>query len=246
MSTEFSELQAVDFGLGAYIAAAFTGLASVGPAAYREFLGRATNKKIYRHDTESPTEFLSAFRSANKAEETVAGVTSNPAALPIVVYFRKPGLTNGTNRELLRRGRNSYAEGLQGALINAYKFMHLPLVLDYRLYILSWDKPALDKLQLAWYAYQTRNEKFTCRYAIGENGDTFDVPAHVVDNKALLFSDESIPSSQGVGRLYAVSSGLQVETDVIFGESVSVPDPVEIQGVLAHYLEFRTGVAVNG
>jgi len=247
MSNEFSELQAVDFGLGAFIAGAFNGLnAQVGPKEYREFLSRPTNRKIYRHDADSPSEFLKAFRSAKRAEKSEGGgVKTNPVELPVIYYFRKPGLTNGTNREMTRRGRYSYAEGEGGALTNAYKFIVLPLVLDYRLFILSWDKPALDKIQLAWYAYATRNDKFLCRYRIGET-DLFDTQAYILDHKAMLFSDESVPPGQDAGRLYAVSTGLQISTDVIFGAGVDAPASVDVRGILEHYLDHEAGGYVSG
>jgi hypothetical protein len=232
---EFSELQAVDFGLGAFIAAALNGLNDqAGPKGFREFLGRPTNRQIYRHDAESPAEFLKAYRSAKTAEKTVAGAKLNLVELPLIYYFRKPGLTNGIDKEMTRRGRFMFSESEDG-LANAYKFMVLPLVLDYRLFFLAWDKPTLDKIQLAWYAYMVRNETFTCRYRVGVE-DVFDIPAHIGDHKSLLCTDESIPPGQDGGRVYAVSTGVQVATDVIFGAGVDAPDNVEIQGILQSYI----------
>lgn len=243
MSNEFSELQAVDFGLGSYIAAALSGLNDqAGPKEFREFLGRPTNRQIYRHDAGTPAEFLKAYRSAKAAEKTIAGAKVNVAELPLVYYFRKPGLTNGIDKEATRRGRLMFSEGEAG-LENAYKFMVLPLVLDYRLFFLAWDKPTLDKLQLAWYAYTSRNDKFTCRYQIGES-DRFEVPARLLDHKSLLCADESVPPGQDMSRVYAVSTGMQIGTDVIFGADVEIPEEFKIQGALPSLTNY--GEPANG
>lgn len=242
MSNEFSELQAVDFCLGPFIAAAFSGLNNqVGPKEFKEFLGRPTNRQIYRHDAE-PAEFIKAYRAAKAAEKTVAGAKVNPLELPLIYYFRKPGLTNGTDKEMTRRGRFMFSEG-EGELENAYKFMVIPLVLDYKLFFLSWDKPTLDKLQLAWYAYTVRHDKFICRYRAGE--DVFEVPAYLLDHKSLLCADESVPPGQDASRVYAVSTGLQVSTDVIFGAGVDVNDLV-IQGALSSFMNIKYGGEPNG
>jgi len=243
MSNEFSELQAVDFGLGAFIAAAISGLNDqAGPKGFREFLGREANRQIYRHDANSPAEFLKAYRGAKAAEKTTAGAKTNLVELPLIYYFRKPGLTNGADKEMTRRGRFMFSEGQAGPE-NAYKFMVLPLVLDYRMYFLAWDKPTLDKLQLAWYAYVVRHDKFTCRYQIGD-ADVFETSAFLVDHKSLLCSDESIPPGQDMSRVYAVLTGMQIATDVIFGAGVDVPEEFQVQGALSSLTNY--GDPANG
>ena len=239
MSNEFSELQAVDFGLGSFIAAALTGLNSqTGPKEYREFLGRPTNRQIYRHDASTPAEFLKVYRGAKAAEKTVAGAKTNLVELPLIYYFRKPGLTNGMDKEMTRRGRYMFSEGEEGQLENAYKFMVLPLVLDYRMFFLAWDKPTLDKLQLAWYAYAVRHDKFTCKYQVGSDADVLEIPAYLTDHKSLLCADESVPPGQDMGRVYAVSTGMQIATDVIFGAEVDAPEEFAVQGTLANLINY--------
>lgn len=238
MSNEFSELQAVDFGLGAFIAASLAGMnAQAGPKGFREFLGRPTNRQIYRHDAGTPAEFLKAYRGAKAAEKTVAGAKANLVELPLIYYFRKPGLTNGTDKEMTRRGRYMFAEGEAG-LENAYKFMVLPLVFDYKVFFLAWDKPTLDKLQLAWYAYTSRHDKFTCRYQVGEAADVFEVQAYLFDHKSLLCADESVPPGQDMSRVYAVSTALQIGTDIIYGAGVDVPEEFGVQGALENLLNY--------
>jgi len=233
---EFSELQAVDFGLGGFIRDTFTGLNNqAGPKAYREFLGRPVTRQIYRHDAEDPKEFLKAFLAAQAAEKTAGGAQMNFPELPLVYYYRKPGLTNGTDKEATRRGRFMYSEDAEGTPENPYKFIVLPIVLDYKLTMLAWDKPTIDKLQLAWYAYTSRHDKFTCSYQIGAT-DVFDIPAAILDHKSLLFNDVSVPPGQDAGRLYAVSTGMQIATDIIFGAGVTLPDEFIIQGALVNYI----------
>lgn len=237
MSTnnEFSELQAVDFGLGAFIAAAYSGLnADRGPKGFREFLSRPINRQIYRHDADTPKDFIKAFLAAQAAEKTAAGSKINLIELPLAYYFRKPGLTNGTDKETTRRGRYSWSEGDTG-LVNAYQISILPLVLDYRVFFLSWEKPSLDKLQLAWYAYLVRHDKFNCHYLIGSE-DVFEIPAYVQDHKSLLCIDESVPPGQDVSRVYAVSTGLQISTDILFGAGAEPPEEIRIQGVLESFI----------
>ncbi len=245
MSNEFSELQAVDFGLGAFIAAAFSDLnPDRGPKGYREFLSRPANRQIYRHDADTPKDFVQAFLAAQAAAKTAAGAKINLIEMPLVYYFRKPGLTNGTDREATRRGRYVWSEG-EEELLNAYQFMVLPLVLDYRMFFLAWDKPTLDKLQLAWYAYASRHDKFTCRYRLGSE-DIFEISAFMQDHKSLLCSDESVPPGQDTRRVYAVSAGMQIATDVIVGAGAEPPEAVTITGILWHYLDHATGSERDG
>jgi len=246
MSNEFSELQAVDFALGAFIAGALSGLNDqAGPKAFREFLSRPVSRQVYRHDADSPAEFVKAYRAAQAAQSTAAGAKLNPLELPLIYYFRKPGMTSGDGREVTRRGKFMFAELEDGTLGNAYKFVVLPLTLDFKLYFLAWDKPTLDKLQLAWYAYSALNDKFPCLYQIGET-DTFEIPAYLLDHKAPLFADESIPPGQDASRVYAVSTGLQIATDVIFGAGAIAPEEITINGALTNYLDYESGAPVNG
>ena len=155
--------------------------------------------------------------------------------MPLIYYLRKPGLTNGTDKEVTRR-RYMYSIGEEG-LENPYRFKVLPLVLDYQMHILSWDKPSLDKLQLAWYAYTQMNETFTCRYQLGDD-DVFEVPAYLRDHKSLLCSDESVPPGPDAGRVYAVLIAMQIATDIIFGAGVDIPEEYEIQGALSSIINY--------
>ncbi len=225
--SEFSELQAVDFGLGAHVAAAFQGLADVGTKEWREFLKRPANRKVYRHDSEGPQEFIHALMAARKAEVSVpiTGERVNAAELPVVYYFRKPGLTNSDETKP-NRGRYSWNDLKTKAL----NLMMMPLSLDYQLYLLAWDKPTLDKMQLAFYAWATLHDKFVCKYRIA--GEILDVKAFVQDHRTVTFTDAS--QAQDGNRLYAVTMPITINTQVLAGAEALPPAAMRVntsQGV---------------
>lgn len=230
MSNEISDLQAIDFALGAFISVAFASLNKKrGTKEFQEYLARPVNRQVYRHDADDPGEFIKKFRSAQAAEKKAAGATQNQIELPVIYYFRKPGITNGADKEMTRRGRYSFNEKLTAA----YNFMAMPIALDYKLFLLAWDKPTLDFLQLAWYVYQIRNEKFGIQYKIGAD-ILDDIPVHIYDHKTVMFSDSSVPPEQESSRVYAVSTGLSVTTDILYGAEAVVPDSVRIVGSLGN------------
>ena len=221
--SEFSELQAVDFGIGAHVSAAFQGLADVGTKEWKEFLKRPANRQIYRHDSEGPQEFIHALMSARKAEKSVptTGERVNAAELPVVYYFRKPGMTNSDNTKP-NRGRYSWNDDQTKAL----EFMAMPLYLDYQLYLLAWDKPTLDKMQLAFYAWATLHDTFVCQYRIA--GEVLDVKAYVQDHRTITFTDAS--QAQDGNRLYAVTMPISIYTQVLAGAEVMPPSIMRIEG----------------
>lgn len=233
---EFSELQAVDFGLGAFIAQAYTGMnPEVGPRKFREFLTRPVNRQIYRHDTDSPAQFVKDLQAAKKTEREVAGgKIVNQVELPVIYYYRKPGMSNVDDVKSLR-GRYSYSD----ERLSAFNFLVLPLVLDYTMVFLAWDKPSMDKLELGWYAHISRHDRFNTRYRIGE--EEFDVLAIIGGHTSILLSDITSQIGPEFGRMYAVSTGLQVSTQVIYGAGVFPPEEITISGVLASHLDHETG-----
>ncbi len=209
---EFSELQAIDFALGAYIAGAFSGLNAVkGPKQWRDFLSRENNKRIFRDDSDGPSEFLQHLSSSGKTEKTVDGVKSRLPQLPVAYYYRKPGMTNGEGRNF--PGRVVRLEDT----LKAFDLTLSPVELDYHLVFAAWDKLSLDKLQLAWYQYVIKNARFEVQYEIA--GEPFPVGAWVGDPKTVVFSDASIPRTEG--RLFAVDSTLTVQTSILFGVEVT-------------------------
>ena len=226
---EFSEIQAVDFALGAFIAAAFAGLnPATGPKQWREFLTRDVNKKIYREEVDTPSDFLTRLASTGKTETVLDGVRSRLPQLPVCYYFRKPGMTNGDPRNFPSRAVTSEDEA------KIYTLTMLPLSLDYQIVFASWDKLSLDKMQLAWYSYLVQTNHFTVQYELA--GEALEVSAAIDDPKTLVFSDLSIPRTDG--RLFAVNSNLTINTVILFGAEVSTathPTHFTIEGVFGGY-----------
>ncbi len=219
---EFSELQAVDFALGAYIARAFDGLnPNTGPKQWREFLTRATNKKIFREESDTPSEFLKNLASSGKTETIIDGIKYRLPQVPVAYYYRKPGMTNGDERIFpIITGTTDGTKVLT--------LMLSPIVLDYHLVFAAWDTLSLDKLQLAWYQYVAQKTRFTVQYEIV--GEAFDILAAVHDPKTLIFTDISIPKADG--RLFAVDTILTIESSVLFGAEVlpAARPPITIEG----------------
>jgi len=230
MANEFSELQAVDFGLGRTICAAFDGLAAVGPADYEEFLGRNSNKQVFRHDFDTPQDFISSYVGGRKGSRVVdPNTTANVLDLPLVAYCRKPGITNNENRGIIH-DKVRWDEDLE----TAFRLSVFPLYLQYRMIMLSWDKPTLDKLQLAWYAYLTKrrskNHVFQVAYLI--DGSPLTVNAFIQEPRAIETTDISLTKEEG--RVFGVEYTLTVASQVLFGEAVEVGD-VEIHFRLIGY-----------
>jgi len=76
---------------------------------------------------------------------------------PVVAYFRKPGLSNGDEHA---RALNKIA--WSETLLASLQISMLPVSLEYSMTFAAWDKPTLDKMQLAWYAFVAgrRNSRF--------------------------------------------------------------------------------------
>lgn len=215
-SNELSELQAVDFAVGSFIAEAFTGLSlTTGPKEWREFLGRTKSAQVYRHDAATPGDFVKALQASRKAETGPTTQKSNAPKLPAVYYFRKPGFANVNDRSKNRTAK--YA--MNDDMTQAYSLKVLYLDLDYTIVFTAWDKPTLDKLCMAWYAYITGNDKTVAIYQIGE--DLFEAPVFFADNCNLTISDSSEPVENG--RLFAATAPYNIQTQVIFGAEVPMP-----------------------
>lgn len=228
MAYDMTELQAVDFALGAVIASAFTGLSEVGPANYVRFLQRPVVEKIYRTEHADAKELLDKITSDRIGSSSGADAQNRPD-LPLVGYFRKPGLTNGDFIAVSGK-RLRWSE----SLLNALHVATLPVTLDYSMTLAAWDKPALDKLCLAWYAKVAwlKRTRFIVPAKVG--GEILDVPAALTTPKEILFSDASVLASEQ--RLYAVTIGLQIQTQVIVGEAIDPITEVEVWGITNEYI----------
>lgn len=218
-----SELGAVDVALGVLIASAFDGLGDSGPEDYRHFLSRPMKEKVFRTQHDSALALVKKVAASKKGGAGSPGVPD----LPLVAYYRKPGLTNG----------DEYANILGKVMWNdqltqAYRASVLPVALDYSMTMCSWDKLTLDKMQLAWYARVSRTPRFVVPFKIDE--DLFEQPARVTAARSVLFTDAS--EDTGESRLWAVNTGFTVVACVMSGAPVTVPDSLEIWGICRKYI----------
>lgn len=230
-ANELSELQAVDFGLGHTIVTAFDGLAAVGPVNYKKFIARDSNKQIIRHDFDAPQDFISSYIGDRKGSKTVdSNTTTNVLDLPVIAYCRKPGISTEEGRGGIIHEKIRWDEALE----KAFKLSVFPLTLQYSLMMLAWDKPTLDKLQLAWHAFlsnrKAKNHVFEVTYLIDKQ--PLNVNAFIQDPTVIETTDISLP--KGEGRVFAVEQTLTVTSQVLFGEAVEIGD-VEVHFNLVGY-----------
>jgi len=229
--TEYSELQAVDIAFGGYILGAFKGLSmasDIGPSEFREFLSRADNKKVFRHDSESVQGFLKSYLASDNAVDTLsAGKRVRTARMPVVNYCRHPGLISSDENiaGIYNRLKILFQDNV------AFNVRVLGVVLSYRLVFIARDKPTIDKLSLAWLAHvgDTRKgkHKFITQHMVG--GQSIEITAVIRDPKSILFQDESIAADSG--RFFAVGTTIEIETPVLFGDVVTIHDPLRIEYV---------------
>jgi hypothetical protein len=228
MGYDITELQAVDFALGAVIAASFDGLAETGPGNYIRFLQRATTEKVYRVDHSDGADLLKKISTDKKGAG--ADAQKRPE-LPVAAYFRKPGLNNGDARAVAWN-KTVFDE----ELLRSYRLSVLPVSLDYSMTFAAWDKPTLDKMVLAWYAYIARKGRMHSRFIVPTRvgADVFETPANVMDPRTIMFDDASAESSER--RLYAVSTDFTINTHVLVGEAVTHIDEITVHGIVHEYI----------
>ena len=224
---ELSELQSVDFAFGAFLAGAFAGYADKGPQGWRNFIKRPVNKQIFRHDADTPEQFMRDFLSSQKDKKVTSTRTNdedvvisstfvNAPLFPVVYYFRKPGLVNTQDQK-----------GSRGRVWNGnriFDLQQLPVALDYNLVLMAWDKLALDKISLAWYAYVSSHDAFMAPFEIG--GESFDVRVSLMDNKNIAMQNAS--EVMDGKRLYAATTPVSIMTNILFGKEIDLPGPSRV------------------
>ena len=236
MSNEFSELLAADISFGNHILGAWTGLsAAKGPAEFCEFLTRASNQQVIRHDADSCQSFLKDYIAAGKGKTTAAGgQLVNYPILPVCWYCRKPGLVSSedmNNAGPYNRWQTLWNDNEDVSLTARA----LILTLSYKLAFIARDKPTLDKLNLAWYSYvsdrRSGNHKFTVKYRIQDKD--IDLKAEIIDPITCSIDEEAGVSD--AGNFFATSTMVEVNVQVLFGDLVEVPDTeVEFVGSILH------------
>jgi hypothetical protein len=226
MTTEYSELHAVDIAFGGHVLSAFSDLAVAGPSEFKEFLARDPKKQVFRHDSDSVQGFLKSYMASGNAVDTISeGKQVRSARLPVVNYSRQPGLVSDDENP--------------GGIYNRLKILFnedtglnvkvLSVILSYRLVFIARDKPTLDKFVLAWLSRVSdtkhRGHKFETRHLIGDQ--ELDITAMIKNPKMHSFDNESVTTE--TGHFFAAGTMVEIETPVLFGEVVTVYDPMQIE-----------------
>lgn len=201
-----SDLQAVDFGFGRVLVAAYEGLAPRGPAAFQRFLSRDNATKIFRADNEDLRTLLIR----------IAGKVSNGNALPdlpVIAYYRSPGLS-GSDEKPRSYDLTRYSDGGTTKI----KLTAVPVEISYSIAFCAWDKPTLDSLTIAWWAYigqfGRRHSRFTVRYPLGDGKPDMEVKAFLTATRDI--ATDSASTDQGDGRLWAARTLAMVKTQVLY------------------------------
>lgn len=255
MALDFSELQAIDFSLGAFIASAFTGLAANGPDNYIRFINRPVKEKIYRVDHMDAKELIEKIAADKSGAGSTATIPPDSDEyrpdLPVIGYYRKPGISNGDqisvsgmNIRVSGDGQDATFSGdialLTGEeiLLNEEEvfvdILTMPITLDYSVTFAAWDKPTLDKLILAWYLKLVRFKRARFIYPVKLGTKVISVPVRITDNKTVMFSDASMPMSEQ--RLLAVTTAITLDTQAIAGEEITPIESIEVWGITEAYI----------
>lgn len=137
-----SDLQAVDFAVGGIIVGAYDGLRDEKPEAFRRFLDRPAKEKIFRAENEDPPSLIRRIAQHNPGKKNVPD-------LPVVAYYRSPGIVADQNQKPVVLDVERYIDGTDRAM----RLTSIPVTLSYSLLWCAWDKPTLEKIALAWFAY---------------------------------------------------------------------------------------------
>lgn len=201
-----SDLQAVDFGFGRVLVAAYEGLAPRGPAAFRRFLRRESASKIFRADNEDLRTLL--IRIASK----VAHDKKKLPDLPVIAYYRSPGLT-GSDEKPRSYDISRYSDDERTKI----KLTTIPVELSYSIAFCAWDKPTLDSMTVAWWAhigqFGRRHSRFTVRYPMEDGQEDIEVKAFLTATRDI--GTDSASTDQGEGRLWAARTMALVKTQVL-------------------------------
>ena len=224
--SDYSVIQAVDFGLGQHLAHIYADAMDSGPQNWRQLLKRPPQHKIFRGDFDEPHAAVRSLESSQVAKQMSQWVSVNRPSLPIILYGRKPHIET-VEPEAAGFQHEQVALTDSGQQV---RLSFVMIVVEYRLTLMAWDKPTLDAMQLAWIFHvsnaKRRGHKFDLAYDI--DGEPLDgITAEIIDPKTAAFEDMSLPLEQG--RLHAVSLPVRVRAYAIQGARVSIPDPIRWQ-----------------
>ncbi|MDX5979639.1 hypothetical protein [Vreelandella alkaliphila] len=224
--SDYSVIQAVDFGFGQLLARIYSEGFDSGPQNWRQLLKRPPQLKVFRGDFDEPHAAVRSIESAAIAKQVSDWVSSNRPSLPLVLYGRKPNVRT-IDAEAADYQHDVVATTDSGQTVRLSFAM---MVVEYRLTLMAWDKPTLDAMQLAWVFHVSnvakRGHKFDLSYEI--DGEPLeDIIAEIIDPKTSEFDDVSVPTKEG--RLHAVSLPVRIRAYAIQGAKVAVPDQMRWQ-----------------
>ena len=216
-----TDLQAVDFAVGGVLAGAYDGLKDDRPKAFCRFLERPVKSKIFRCDNETPRDLIK--RIAQHEKDTGARID-----LPVVAYYRAPGLVSDMNGKPHGYEVERYLDDNNRAI----SFTPITITLSYSFLWLAWDKPTLDKMSLAWYCYVAqwgrRYSRFKVPYLL--NGEPLEIMASITVPRDIQGDNSS--GDQAEGRLWASRCLVEVNTQVIYGREVKPINEITALGLV--------------
>lgn len=222
-----SDLEAVDFAFGSVIGDCFKNLAPEGPTAFQRFVKRKAKDKIFLAQNSDVQALLRRY--AKRVDDK--GKT--PPDLPIVAYYRSFDIVGDTNQhtqvwEVTRFKNEAFVNGPDEAM----RITTMPLALTYSMLFLTWDRPTLDKMCLAWWGYIVplfrKHSRFMAKYLL--DGDEVDVPCNISTPREILTSSEDVDTGDGK-RLWGARTQVEITTQALYGARVEVADTLDVVGV---------------
>lgn len=224
--SDYSVLQAVDFGLGQFLARIYGEGFDTGPQNWRQLLKRPPQYKIFRGDFDEPHAAVRSIESAAIAKQVSQWLSSNRPSLPVILYGRK------ANVRTVEAEAGAYQHDVIATTDSGQqvRLSYAMMIVEYRLTLMAWDKPTLDAMQLAWVFHVSnaakRGHKFDLAYEI--DGEPLDeIVAEIIDPKTSEFDDVSVAANDG--RLHAVSLPIRIKAYAIQGAKVSMPERMRWQ-----------------
>lgn len=221
-----TDLQAVDFALGKVISDCFRAVAGEGPRAFRRFIARPDNEKIYYAKND---DVQRALRKLAHWEDEPARKGGD---LPAIVYYREQGIAADPNQHIQVAEASRFTA--EETLMNIDETMRLttiPLTLTYSLLFLAWDRATLDRMAIAWWAFvaplRRKHSRFTVPYTL--DGEDFEVGASLNAPREILTSSEQIGDDENM-RLWGARTMAEVNTQAVYGAKVRIHDYLRIIG----------------
>lgn len=220
--THVTPMEAVDFALSDLLAKCFRALSpESGPKAVRRFLARPDTEKMYIVKND---DVQAALRRLFGHEDEPGGKRRAPD-LPVVMFYREQGVAADPNQHIQVADVTRFVgEETRMAPDAAMRLTTVPLTLTYSLLFLAWDRPSIDHLVLAWWAYIAplgrKHSRFLVPYTL--DGEQFEVGASLSAPREVLTAYEEV--GQDGLRLWGSRTMCEVNTQAVVGGKVEVPD----------------------